>query len=191
MSLIFRRKTKLIASAIAQFRSAQYSVRVRHVPVRCLSQQIVHSACLLHRTYCTPPRTDPLGSALLDLVVYEAVCSDTLEGLCEYFDDLVESTPHLKSADVNYSDGVLTVNFGSAHGTYVINRQSPNRQIWLSSPTSGPKRYDFVPSNKDASAGYWLYKHDGITLHELLQKEIRLIVKREVEFLNLPNGCRT
>ncbi|XP_037028709.1 frataxin homolog, mitochondrial-like [Bradysia coprophila] len=91
------------------------------------------------------------------------------------------------------NDFVLTVNFGNTHGTYVINRQSPNRQIWLSSPTSGPKRYDFVPSNaiKDASEGYWLYKHDGITLHELLQKEIRLIVKREVEFLNLPNGRRT
>lgn len=85
----------------------------------------------------------------------------------------------------------MTINFGSSNGTYVINRQSPNRQIWLSSPTSGPKRYDFVPTNKNATEGYWIYKHDGITLHELLQEEIRLIVKREVEFLNLPYGRRT
>lgn len=85
----------------------------------------------------------------------------------------------------------MTINFGSSNGTYVINRQSPNRQIWLSSPTSGPKRYDFVPTNKTATEGYWIYKHDGITLHELLQEEIRLIVKREVEFLNLPYGRRT
>ena len=27
-------------------------------------------------------------------------------------------------------------------GTYVINKQTPNKQIWLSSPISGPKRYD-------------------------------------------------
>ncbi len=34
--------------------------------------------------------------------------------------------------------GVLTVKVGGDHGTYVINKQTPNRQIWLSSPT----RYD-------------------------------------------------
>lgn len=102
MSIILRRKTKLIASAIAQLKYIQCPYRITHIPVRCLSQKVAHSISL-NRTYCTPPRTDPLGSALLDLVIYEAVCSDTLEGLCEYFDDLVESTPHLKSADVNYS----------------------------------------------------------------------------------------
>ena len=30
--------------------------------------------------------------------------------------------------------GVLTVKVGD-HGTYVINKQTPNKQIWLSSPT--------------------------------------------------------
>ncbi|EGT54939.1 hypothetical protein CAEBREN_28735, partial [Caenorhabditis brenneri] len=38
--------------------------------------------------------------------------------------------------------GVLTVNVSKTVGTYVINKQSPNKQIWLSSPMSGPKRYD-------------------------------------------------
>ena len=35
--------------------------------------------------------------------------------------------------------GVLTLNLGS-HGTYVINKQAPNKQIWVSSPVSGPVR---------------------------------------------------
>ena len=30
--------------------------------------------------------------------------------------------------------GVLTVKMGSDLGTYVINKQTPNKQIWLSSP---------------------------------------------------------
>ena len=30
--------------------------------------------------------------------------------------------------------GVMTINFGSKHGTYVLNKQPPNKQIWLSSP---------------------------------------------------------
>lgn len=72
-------------------------------------------------------------------------------------------------------DGVLTVKFDEPHGTYVINRQTPNKQIWLSSPKSGPKRYDFVNSQ-------WIYKHDGKTLHELLNNEISTIVKFEVCF---------
>ncbi|KAJ6638440.1 Frataxin like, mitochondrial [Pseudolycoriella hygida] len=190
MSIVFRRHIRQFASALARIKSTQCHYRIRPLSTKILSQKDANSNWL-YRTYCTPPRSDPLGSALIDLVSYEAVCSDTLEGLCEYFDDLVENTPHLKSADVNYSDGVLTVNLGSSHGTYVINRQSPNRQIWLSSPTSGPKRYDFVPTNKASTEGYWIYKHDGITLHELLQQEIRLIVRREVEFLNLPYGKRT
>lgn len=73
--------------------------------------------------------------------------------------------------------GVLTVDFGKPYGTYVINRQSPNRQIWLSSPTSGPKRYDYV-----VNGGYWIYKHDGKTLHQLLQEEIPGIVKTNLDF---------
>lgn len=106
MSILLRRKTKLIASAIAQMKSTQCHYRISHIPVRCLSQKVVHLTWS-KRTYCNTPKTDPVGTALLDLVIYEAACSDTLEGLCEYFDDLVESTPHLKSADVNYSVRIL------------------------------------------------------------------------------------
>lgn len=82
---------------------------------------------------------------------------------------------------------MLTVNFGKTYGSYVINRQTPNRQIWLSSPTSGPKRYDFVMSDQP-NEGYWIYKHDGVVLHDLLQQEIGPIVRRDVDFRKLPHG---
>ncbi|VVD04680.1 unnamed protein product [Leptidea sinapis] len=71
-------------------------------------------------------------------------------------------------------DGVLTIFLGPEHGTYVINRQTPNKQIWLSSPVSGPKRYDLALEN----GGYWVYKHDGVTLHKLLQSEISKIIEK-------------
>lgn len=74
-----------------------------------------------------------------------------------------------------FQDGVLTVKFGIPHGTYVINRQTPNLQIWLSSPISGPKRYDFHD-------GHWVYRHDGISLHKLLNQEIPSIVNQDVDF---------
>lgn len=41
-------------------------------------------------------------------------------------------------------DGVMTVNLGDL-GTYVLNKQTPNRQIWLSSPV----RFVFSDINAD------------------------------------------
>ncbi|KAF5286870.1 hypothetical protein FQA39_LY00403 [Lamprigera yunnana] len=123
------------------------------------------------RCYCTIPQES------VDYITYEKVCEETLESLAEYFEVIVENAQHLKSADVEYSDGVLTINFGKPYGTYVINRQTPNKQIWLSSPTSGPKRYDF-----NADQNCWIYKHDGKTLHQLLQDEIPSIVKSKIDF---------
>lgn len=111
----------------------------------------------------------------LTAVQFEKVSNDTLESLTEYFDELVERATHLLDGDVSYGDGVLTIKFGNPYGTYVINRQTPNKQIWLSSPKSGPKRYDFIN-------GKWIYKHDGKTLHELLNNEIPAIVRDQTYF---------
>ncbi|XP_077267584.1 frataxin [Temnothorax americanus] len=119
--------------------------------------------------------TDTEITTELSSVQYEKICNETLDSLTECFEELVEEAVHLSDADVSYGDGVLTVKFGEPHGTYVINRQTPNKQIWLSSPKSGPKRYDFVN-------GQWIYKHDGKTLHELLNNEIPAIVRSEACF---------
>jgi frataxin len=62
----------------------------------------------------------------------------------------------------------------------VINKQPPNRQVWLSSPISGPKRYDYVVSGEgqsqkeDTAVGDWVYIRDGSTLGELFLKELNI-----------------
>jgi frataxin len=44
--------------------------------------------------------------------------------------------------DANYSDGVLNIEMrGKKY--YVLNKQTPNKQIWLSSPISGPSRFEY------------------------------------------------
>ncbi|XP_043802441.1 frataxin homolog, mitochondrial [Apis laboriosa] len=116
-----------------------------------------------------------LSTQELTSVQFEKVSDETLTSLTEHFDELVEQAIHLSDADVSYGDGVLTVKFGDSYGTYVINRQSPNRQIWLSSPKSGPKRYDFID-------GKWIYKYDGKSLHELLDDEIPAIIGDQTNF---------
>ncbi|XP_054259588.1 frataxin homolog, mitochondrial isoform X2 [Macrosteles quadrilineatus] len=114
----------------------------------------------------------------VDSATFENVCSETLDSLCEFFEDIIENIPKLKTADVCFGDGVLTVNLDT-YGIYVINRQSPNKQIWLSSPVSGPKRYDFVPSKNG-----WVYRHDNQTLHQLLKNELSEIVKSSIDLSN-------
>jgi frataxin len=48
----------------------------------------------------------------------------------------------MNAAEVSLSSGVLTITL-PPHGTWVINKQTPNQQIWWSSPVSGPRRYEY------------------------------------------------
>lgn len=68
---------------------------------------------------------------------------------------------------------MLTILLGKK-GTYVINKQTPNRQIWLSSPISGPKRYDYHD-------GRWIYRHDGQELKTLLETELEQLFNRKIQ----------
>ncbi|KAL5535448.1 YFH1 [Sanghuangporus sanghuang] len=77
--------------------------------------------------------------------------------------------------EVEYSSGVLTLNLADK-GTYVINKQPPNKQIWLSSPFSGPKRYDYVPE-KDG----WYYYREDRSMRALLNEELSKALNREVD----------
>lgn len=115
--------------------------------------------------------------------LYEKRANDTLENLTERFDEIGEELDDAMSDtyDVAYSSGVLTVKFGPQIGTYVLNKQSPNLQIWLSSPSSGPKRFDFCGDN-------WVYSRTGETLHGLLTTEISKCLNKEHIFTNTPRS---
>lgn len=69
-------------------------------------------------------------------------------------------------------DGVLNVIVGT-QGTFVLNKQAPNLQLWLSSPISGPLRYDF--SVQDAA---WLNVRDGHSLLKLLADDFEKLTKK-------------
>ncbi|KAH1985925.1 hypothetical protein LV164_000102 [Aspergillus fumigatus] len=74
-------------------------------------------------------------------------------------------------------------------GTYVLNKQPPNKQIWLSSPISGPKRYDWVlegdqmhekQDTRPFGNGQWIYLRDGSNLTDLLNAELSLNIAKDV-----------
>jgi len=56
--------------------------------------------------------------------------------------DALDQTEHEMFEDINYADGVLRIQMSDAR-CYVLNKQAPNMQIWLSSPISGPQRFEY------------------------------------------------
>jgi len=79
--------------------------------------------------------------------------------------------------DVEFSQGVLTLRF--PNGTFVLNTQTPNRQIWLSSPLSGPARYYY-----DLDTGKWRNSRDDHMLVDRLQKDLAVFTGCNIQ-LNL------
>jgi len=120
-------------------------------------------AVVSQRCYSIPPLQENVSN--LSLAEYHALSDETMETLLAALEVLVDSGPD-PNFEVEYSSGVLTLNLGE-HGTYVINKQPPNKQIWLSSPISGPKRYDYDPE-----PGAWAYSRDGTSLGQLLEEEL-------------------
>ncbi|GAA5912079.1 ferroxidase [Sporobolomyces salmoneus] len=160
------RSTRIAVPRIAPPRIASFSHQLQ--PLSSSSVRSFHrSVARLNSQYSTGSLSDQ---------DYAKVSESTMDSLTEYLESHLESLPHLdpSSIDIEYSasqcrkSGVLTVKLGEGKGTYVINKQPPNKQIWLSSPLSGPKRYDFDPKEK-----VWFYARDGSTMHGLLNEELR------------------
>ncbi|KAK4926104.1 Mitochondrial matrix iron chaperone [Elasticomyces elasticus] len=101
-----------------------------------------------------------------------------MERMHEQVEELQEGR---EDVEVDYAAGVLSVTF-PPNGTYIVNKQPANKQIWLSSPLSGPKRYDWVVSGEsmhqkaEGGSGDWVYMRDGTRMSELLRKELGISI---------------
>ncbi|KAF7038115.1 hypothetical protein CFC21_048338 [Triticum aestivum] len=96
---------------------------------------------------------------------FHKLADDTIHDLLEKLEEYGDSQ-QMDGFDIDYGNQVLTLRLGDL-GTYVVNKQTPNRQIWLSSPVSGPARFDW-----DAATDSWVYRRTGVNLMRLLEKEI-------------------
>jgi frataxin len=93
--------------------------------------------------------------------------------------ETLDESEHPCLDEVNYSDGVLNVIFTDGK-QFVLNKQTPNKQIWLSSPLSGPQRFEFAENEQ------WLQVRSSENLTELLESEFNTLIKAEGdEYLKL------
>ncbi|TAN56624.1 MAG: iron donor protein CyaY [Magnetospirillum sp.] len=87
--------------------------------------------------------------------------------LIERIADAVED--NLETADADIQSGILTITVPGL-GQYVINKHTPNREIWVSSPKSGA--YHFA--HRD---GAWVSTRDAaVVLAPLLSAELGVAV---------------
>lgn len=78
--------------------------------------------------------------------------------------------------DLSNAMGVLTIKLGTK-GTYVLNKQSANKQIWWSSPISGPRRYNYDVTVRD-----WISSRDGHRMVNCLHDELVKLTGKKLVF---------
>ncbi|OIV89312.1 hypothetical protein TanjilG_23709 [Lupinus angustifolius] len=70
--------------------------------------------------------------SLLQEGEFHRLADSTIHSLQEKLEDYGDSVED-DGFDIDYGNDVLTIKLGDL-GTYVLNKQTPNRQLWLSSP---------------------------------------------------------
>lgn len=104
---------------------------------------------------------------------FHQLADDTIQDLQEKFEEYGDGL-QIDGFDIDYGNQVLTLKLGSL-GTYVLNKQTPNRQIWLSSPASGPSRFDW-----DKSSQAWVYRRTKAKLLQLLENELEQLCGKPI-----------
>uniref|UniRef100_A0A3Q2I751 Frataxin, mitochondrial n=1 Tax=Equus caballus TaxID=9796 RepID=A0A3Q2I751_HORSE len=115
----------------------------------------------------------------LNETTYERLAEETLDSLVEFHEDLADKPYKFEDGDISFGSDILTVKLGGDLGTYVVNKQTPNKQIWLSPPSSIPSR----TRKTQVRSG------DGVALHELLATELTKALKTNLD-LPSPDYCR-
>lgn len=111
--------------------------------------------------------------SLLEEGEFHRLADSTIHSIQEKLEDYGDSI-EVDGFDIDYGNDVLTVKLGDL-GTYVLNKQTPNRQLWLSSPVSGPSRFDW---DRDTKA--WIYRRNKANLYKILEDELEQLCGKPI-----------
>lgn len=79
--------------------------------------------------------------------------------------------------DADLQGGILTIHVSDG-GQFILNKNAPLRQLWLSSPVSGAAHFDY-----DEAAGIWLSTRDrSLSLLDMLGRELALKTGSDFSF---------
>eukprot|EP00304_Pavlova_gyrans_P012114 CAMPEP_0206052504 /NCGR_PEP_ID=MMETSP1466-20131121/33914_1 /ASSEMBLY_ACC=CAM_ASM_001126 /TAXON_ID=44452 /ORGANISM="Pavlova gyrans, Strain CCMP608" /LENGTH=166 /DNA_ID=CAMNT_0053427659 /DNA_START=1 /DNA_END=501 /DNA_ORIENTATION=+ len=151
------------------------SARLVRLSLPCVLPQLpftVGSSHLAARHLSVPAPSGPISN--LDPNVYHRVAGRTLEHIQECLEAYVDDSDD--DSDVDFSGDVLNYEV-DGRGTFVLNKQGPNKQIWLSSPLTGPMRFDLCLEAAD-----WLRTRDHKPLGDILAADIEQLAGRPITF---------
>eukprot|EP00188_Purpureofilum_apyrenoidigerum_P000151 Plantae.Rhodophyta-Purpureofilum_apyrenoidigerum.ctg10592.p1 GENE.Plantae.Rhodophyta-Purpureofilum_apyrenoidigerum.ctg10592~~Plantae.Rhodophyta-Purpureofilum_apyrenoidigerum.ctg10592.p1 ORF type:complete len:181 (-),score=12.09 Plantae.Rhodophyta-Purpureofilum_apyrenoidigerum.ctg10592:107-649(-) len=139
----------------------------RSYSILCTSTSVCTEIRQFNRSFhSSKPGSEPPTAETWPEHEFVKVADNTLTAL---FDQLEpQGYDRLDGFDIEFSMGVLTISLGPALGTFVINTQTPNRQLWLSSPRSGPARYYW-----DSGERQWRATRDNHCLRDRLNGELQ------------------
>jgi frataxin len=161
-----------------QFKETRYGVRHNNFGL----SQTFHSspalAGLMPESSDPPPKQSeasetPSSPTHISTSEYNKLADAYLEELQSRLERELEERQDI---EVDFAAGILEVS--TSKGVYVFNKQPPNKQIWLSSPESGPMRFDWVVTGESLNQkegggkGDWVYLREGISLTDLVRKEL-------------------
>lgn len=92
----------------------------------------------------------------------------------------VSCTSATKTNIFTFQNGVINLHY-PPYGTWVINKQPTNKQIWLSSPISGPKRFDYREVSTEDSEGQWLMVGKWVCEKNGERTSLSALLERELE----------
>ncbi|KAF1334292.1 Frataxin, mitochondrial precursor, partial [Globisporangium splendens] len=188
------------ASQVSSAGASSHALASMLTTQRAISGRVAARAFSTDGSTPTPAPVDAIEEnrflELADTALHDIM--SWLDGVEEMLEesDISLSGSHMALVNMvrlHLQQGVLKIDLGE-DGTWVINRQIPNRQIWWSSPIrcvdcpfclqnalvavdlmlllvvewrSGPRRYEY-----DAETNTWVNTRDGTELMELLRNEI-------------------
>ncbi|CAD8082096.1 unnamed protein product [Paramecium primaurelia] len=80
---------------------------------------------------------------------------------------LNDKIENFENVETSLSDGVLNIHLQNEK-SFFINRQTPNKQLWYSSPISGPQRFNYLN-------GQWVNSKQ-VEIENQLFNEINLLL---------------
>ena len=91
------------------------------------------------------------------------------------FDSCCELEDRGLDIEVSMDQGVLNLE-SDGFGTWVINKQAPNQQLWWSSPLSGPMRFEY-----NCDKDLWCATKTEVTINGILASEFMETLGVEVD----------
>ncbi|CCH59532.1 hypothetical protein TBLA_0B07150 [Henningerozyma blattae CBS 6284] len=159
------KSNKLLSTKTIRSLSYIPTRQINNLTSYCSIKQSLTTQYNFHRHYAGFTHGSDIPEEVINMTTreYEVAANQFLDSLLDDLEQLSEDYP-TKFSDVELNQGVLTLVFPEV-GTYVINKQPPNKQIWLSSPISGPNRFDYIKGN-------WVSMRNRTKLIDVLNKEI-------------------